>query len=117
MLDKKERELAQNSDTRPEVLEEIAKRCGSTVQMLVAKHENAPPDLLRYLAGQEDFGVKLYVANNPKTPPDTLDELAQLKWLDFKEFPVVRPAPIICEMLVAITSLRNLVTQLLGKKG
>jgi 3-methyladenine DNA glycosylase AlkC len=60
--------LAENPNTSPEILEQLASDESFYVRRCVASHPNTPPKVLEQLATDEEYYVRWSVALNPNTP-------------------------------------------------
>jgi len=72
-LSKEERShVAQNPNTPPEALQELARDEDWNVRYRVAQNPSTPPAALQELARDENEYVRSHVAQNPNTPPAAL---------------------------------------------
>ena len=69
--------IAEDGNTSPDVLAELAKNEEEEVRKLVAKHPNTPSAALAELAKDTIKEVRALVSKNPNTPPAALKELAK----------------------------------------
>jgi hypothetical protein len=72
-----DKELAEDSDTTPEKLAELAKNKDSDVRARVAVHSNTPPEVLAELAHDDNYLVVRRVIDNYKVPKKVIKELAK----------------------------------------
>ena len=70
------RYVAENPNTPPEALANLATNEEWQVRSSVAENPNTPPEVLAQLVTGKNGGVERYVAANPNTPPATLAQLA-----------------------------------------
>ena len=61
-------ELANDSNTPPKVLEQLANDESSIVRLPVAENPNTPPKILEQLANDKEWEVRYCVARNLNTP-------------------------------------------------
>jgi len=76
--DSDRRLLAQNPDTSPDVLDELARDPDRIVQAGVAKHPHAPVSALNRLALSQHWQVRMAVVGNPNTGVQALQYLAEV---------------------------------------
>ena len=69
-------EEANNSNTPPEVLEDLSRDEDYRVREAVAKNPNTSPEILENLSHDEDQFVREAVAYNSNTPPEVLENLS-----------------------------------------
>ena len=67
--------VAENPNTPPDILTQLAGDKDVYVRWGVAANPNTPPDTLVQLAGDKNTDVRWGVAENPNTPADTLVQL------------------------------------------
>lgn len=68
--------FAENSNTPPSTLADLALDENSSVRMKVARNPNTPPSTLEKLALDKEREVRVAVAKNCHTPPATLAKLS-----------------------------------------
>ena len=69
-------DLAENSNTSPEILARLANDMNATVRLRVAYNLNTSPETLARLANDEDWVVRECVAENLNTPQESIKNLA-----------------------------------------
>jgi hypothetical protein len=70
-------EIAQNWDTEPEELANLAKSPWSWIRLAVARNPCTPPEILAKLTQDSEEKIQLAVARNYATPADVLDLLVE----------------------------------------
>ena len=65
MAEKEKEEMARNTDTSPEKLEELSRDESYIIRSFVASNKSTPPEVREKLSGDVDFYVVM-IANNNK---------------------------------------------------
>jgi len=77
--DRESQEIAQDPNTSPEVLAQLATHEDRWVRLYVAYNKNTLPDTLIQLSIDTDENVRCHIANHPNTPTEILTNLLQDK--------------------------------------